>query len=101
MLNQPVRKKSINRLRKRSGRQCLLLRRAHSSRRTDISLRQIKRENAALGGRPAKLNFTSKQAAKFAADGKPQSCAAVFAARAGIRLLESLENNSLLLSGNS
>src|ERR1700722_8430855 len=67
------------------------------NRRPDVSERQIKCEAASLAWRAAQLNFAAQQTGQFAADGQPQSCSAVLAARAGIGLLESLEDNPLLV----
>ena len=43
------------------------------------------------------FDFTAQQYSQFAADGEPESRPAIFAGRTGIRLLESFENQPLLL----
>src|SRR5271166_1951629 len=64
---------------------------------THISQRQIKRKRAALTRDAAKLYLAPQQTGEFAADGESQARAAVLAARAGICLLEGLEDDSLLV----
>ena len=66
------------------------------ARRAHVGLRQVERERAALAGRAAQLNFAAQQVGQFAADGQAQAGAAVFAAGAGIGLLEGLEDDALL-----
>ena len=51
----------------------------------------------AESGRAAQVDFAAKQAGQFAADGEPKARAAVLAAGGGIRLLERLEDDLLLL----
>ncbi len=46
-------------------------------------------------------NFAAKQAGDFAADGQAQPGAAIFAARAAVGLLESLEDNLLFLGSDA
>ena len=70
-------------------------------RRADIFHRQIEREGAAVAGRAAQLDFAAEQVRKFAADGEAQAGAAVFAAGAGVGLLERLEDDLLLLQRNA
>ena len=70
-------------------------------RRAYIGLRQVERERAALVGRAAQLNFATQEACQFTANREAQTGAAVLAARAGIRLLESLKDNALFLGRNS
>ena len=45
------------------------------------------------------MNFAAQQAREFAADGKAEAGAAVFAAGAGVRLLERLEDQFLFFQG--
>ncbi len=71
------------------------------SRWSDIGLRQVKGERAALAGRAAQLNFAAQQAGQFAADGQSQSGSAVLAAGAGVCLLEGLEDDALFLRRNA
>ncbi len=47
------------------------------------------------------LNFAAEQTREFAADGKSEARAAVFAARAGVGLLERFENDALLFGKNA
>ena len=47
------------------------------------------------------MDFAAEQAREFAADRKAKTGAAVFAAGAGVRLLECLEDQLLLLQGNA
>src|SRR5580704_14230570 len=63
----------------------------------DIFDGQIKCERAPDAWRAAKLNFASEQIRELAADRKAKARAAIFAAGARIRLLESLKNDLLLL----
>src|SRR5262249_185736 len=69
--------------------------------RSDISQRQIQREGAARAGRAAQLDFAAEEVGQLTADGQPQPGAAVFAAGAGIRLHEGLENDLLFLVRNT
>src|SRR6202011_1138845 len=52
-------------------------------------------------GRALKMNFTTQQVRQLAADRQTEASAAVFSAGAGIRLLECLEDQLLLLLGNA
>ncbi len=52
-------------------------------------------------GRAAQLDFAAEQVGEFAADREAETRTAVFAARAGIGLLEGLEDDLLLLGRNS
>ena len=54
-----------------------------------------------LPGRAAQLNLATEQAGQFAADRQPQAGAAVFAAGAGVCLLEGLEDDALLFGRNA
>ena len=65
--------------------------------RAGICERQVKREGAALARRAAQLDFAAEQVGQFAADGEAEPGAAVFAAGAGVGLLECLEDDLLLL----
>ena len=67
----------------------------------DIVDRQIERERAADAGRAAQLDFAAEQVRQFAADGEAEAGAAIFAAGAGIGLLERLEDDLLLLRRNA
>ena len=62
-----------------------------------IVQRQVKGEGAALAMDAGELDLAAEQHRQFAADGQPEAGAAVFAGRAGVGLLEGLENESLLL----
>ena len=66
---------------------------------TDIFYRQIERERAALSGRAASWISPPSRIRQFAADGKAQAGAAIFAARAGVGLLEGLKDDLLLVGG--
>src|SRR5215469_5015509 len=63
--------------------------------RTDVFCRQIERECAAAAGRTAQLNFAAEQVRELAADGEAEARAAVFAAGAGVGLLECFEDDLL------
>src|SRR6202167_6490934 len=47
------------------------------------------------------LNFTAEQTREFAADSETEARAALFAARAGVGLLECFENDALLFRKNA
>ena len=47
------------------------------------------------------MDFAAEQARKFAADGKAEAGAAIFAAGAGVGLLERLEDQFLFLQRNA
>ena len=66
-------------------------------RRPGVLERQVEREGAALAGRAAQLDLAAEQVGELAADGEAQAGAAVLAAGAGVRLLERLEDDLLLL----
>ena len=68
-----------------------------AARRTGIMQRQIDREGAAHVGRAAKLDLTAEKVRQLSADGQPKSGAAIFAAGAGVGLLEGLEDDLLFL----
>ena len=70
-------------------------------RGTDVGLRQIQRERAALSGRAAQLNFAAEQVGQLAADGQAQAGSAVLAAGAGVGLLEGLEDDALFFGRNA
>ena len=72
----------------------------HRSRReggADIFQRQVEREGAAHVRRAAQMDFAAEQVRQLAADREAQAGAAVFAAGAGVGLLEGLEDDLLLL----
>ena len=75
--------------------------RCTSRGRTNIGLRQVQRERAALARSAAQLDFAAQQAGQFAADRQTQSGSAVLAAGAGVCLLERLEDDSLFFDGNA
>ena len=66
-----------------------------------IGDRQIERKRAADAGRAAQLDFAAQQARQFAADREAEAGAAVFAAGAGVGLLERLEDDLLFLERNA
>ena len=66
-------------------------------RRTHIVERQIQRESAAVALTALQANFAAEQIRQFAADRQAQARAAVLAACAGVRLLERLEDDLLLV----
>ena len=68
-----------------------------ADRRTDIGERQIERERAADAGLAAQLDLAAEQVRQLAADRQAEAGAAVFAAGAGVGLLERLEDDALLL----
>ena len=65
--------------------------------RTDIGLRQIQREGAAFARSASQLDFTAQEAGQFATDCEAKASAAILTAGAGVCLLESLKDNSLLV----
>src|SRR5437868_12567726 len=65
--------------------------------RANIGLRQIKSEGASLAGSASQLDFSTKETGQLATDRKTKASAAIFSAGAGICLLESLEDDSLLV----
>src|ERR1700733_12824406 len=69
--------------------------------RPHIGLRNVQRKDTSLSGRASQLNLSTQKARELAADGKAKSCAAVFAARTSIRLLEGFEDDSLLILRNT
>src|SRR6185437_3280125 len=75
--------------------------RAAGARGPNVGLREIQREYAAGAWRALQLDLAAQQAGELAADGKSQAGAAVLAAGAGIRLLECLEDDSLLIGGDT
>ena len=74
---------------------------ARRHRRPGIFQRQIQREGRALARRRAQMDFTAEQARELAADGETKPGAAIFAAGAGVGLLERFEDQLLLLLGNA
>ena len=69
--------------------------------RAGVVQRQVQRESAALAVDAGELDFAAQQHRQLAADGQAQAGAAVFARRAGIGLLERLEDQSLFLRGDA
>ena len=65
------------------------------TRRACVAHRQEQRKRAALSWRADQLDFASEQSRQLAADGEAQTRSAVFAARAGVGLLERFENQPL------
>src|SRR6266702_5112474 len=65
--------------------------------RADIVERQIERKGAPAAWRAAQLDLAAEQVGELAADGEAETGTAIFPARAGIRLLERLETDLLLL----
>ena len=70
---------------------------ATSDRRAGVADRQIERERAADARGAPQLNLATEQTRELAADRQAQAGATVLPARAGISLLERLEDDSLLL----
>ena len=68
--------------------------------RCQIGLRQIQRKCTAHARRALQTYLSTQQSRQFAADRKPQSCAAVLAAGGSIGLLERFENDSLLVGSD-
>ena len=67
----------------------------------DVGLRQVQGERAAHSGSALQTDLTAQQARQLAADGEAQTGAAVLAAGGAIRLLERLEDDSLLVLRNA
>src|SRR6266404_3853793 len=72
-----------------------------SARRAYIGLRQIENEGAPSTWSAPQLNFATQEAGQFAADRQPQTCSTILTAGAGIRLLEGLEDDPLLVQRNT
>ena len=68
---------------------------------THIGLRQVQGEGASFTRSATQLDFATQQAGQFAADRQPQARSAVLAAGAGVGLLESLEDDALLVQRNA
>ena len=105
---EPVVGNLLDRRARRRGRPALGRRRrprpphgARRRRRADIFDRQVEREGAAGARRAAQLDFAAEQARQLAADGEAEAGAAVFAAGAGVGLLERLEDDLLLFRRNA
>src|SRR5215469_15862720 len=64
-------------------------------------VRQIKGECASAARRAPELNLAAQESGKLTADRQSKACAAIFSARACIGLLESLEDDLLLLQRNA
>ena len=69
--------------------------------RTDVGLRHIQGKGTSFTRRAAQLDFTAEQVCQLAADRKTQTSAAIFAAGAGICLLESLKDDALFIERNT
>src|SRR5580692_8362550 len=69
--------------------------------RSYVGLRQVEGKGATSIWSAAQLDFASEQTGQLAADGEAQTCASVLAAGAGICLLESLEDDPLLIQRNA
>ena len=74
---------------------------AHRTGRASKAHGQEEREGRPHSGRTAQLDFAAEQARQLSADGEPETGAAVFSARRRIGLLESLEDDLLLLGRNA
>ena len=61
-----------------------------------VMQRQVQREDAALAVHARQLDLAAEQHRQLAADGQAEAGAAVLARRAGIGLLEGLEDQALL-----
>src|ERR1700687_96508 len=72
-----------------------------SARRAHIGLWQVEDEGAPLTGSAPQLDFSTEEAGQFAADRQPQTCSTVLTAGAGVCLLESLEDDPLLVQRNA
>jgi len=66
-----------------------------------VDLRQVQGERAARVGRAGQPDLASEEARDLAADGEAEAGPSVLPARRAVRLLESLEDDLLLVSGNS
>ena len=62
-----------------------------------VEQRQVEGERASLSVGADEFDFATEQNGQLAADGKPKARAAVFAGRSSVGLLESLEDEPLLL----
>jgi len=69
--------------------------------RSDIGLRQIKREVASHAHVASQLDFAAQQTSEFAADRQTQTCASVLAAGTSIGLLKSFKDDSLFFGRNA
>ena len=63
--------------------------------------REVERERAPLPGRAREPDLAAEQAGDLAADRQAEARAAVLPARAAVGLLEGLEDDLLLVSGNA
>ena len=68
-----------------------------AARRAGVGERQVQRERAALARLAAEADLAAEQGRELAADREAEAGAAVLAARAGVGLLERLEDQLLLL----
>src|SRR6185437_8072698 len=78
------------RCRRGNGRCCLGMSQAY------LRLRQIEGERAAGAWRAAQANLAAEELRELAADRETETRAAILARRAGVRLLERLEDDALL-----
>src|SRR3954447_20862356 len=69
--------------------------------RPHVGERQVQSEGTTAAGNTAQADFAAQQVCQLATDGEAQSRATVFARGAGIRLLERLEDDSLLFLRNT
>src|SRR6185312_294144 len=72
-----------------------------ADRRAHVVEWDVKREGAASARSAAQPDLAAEQGRQFAADGKPETCAAVLARGAGIGLLEGFEDDLLLVGGDA
>src|SRR5262249_18285967 len=63
-----------------------------------VGFREIQNKCAAFARRTLQLNFTAKEAAEFAGNGKSEPGTAILAAGAGVGLLKRFEDDALLFS---
>src|SRR5690606_3446694 len=76
-------------------------RRLHRGDRTGELERQVERERTAFARRALERELAAEQVRQFAADRETEARTAIFAAGAGVRLLECFEDDLLLLGGDA
>src|SRR5258708_40172873 len=69
--------------------------------RTNVGLREVERECAAMPRSAAQLDFSTKQTRQFTADCQTKPGASVLATGTGIGLLEGLEDDALFFEGDA